>query len=523
VTSSRHSAPTSSDPSSSGTGGLRRRSLIRTGALTAALAATAPAAARAAEPAHPGRGHGKGGGRGTGAEFRAQDLAEGGDGVFPNYRIPAIVQLENGDILASYDGRPTHEDAPGPNSILQRRSTDGGRTWGEQTVIDQGREGEDKIGFSDPSYVLDRSTGTLFNFHVFSKDQGFFGSVYGDDDEDRDVLSAALAVSTDDGHTWTRRLITDVVKPEEVRGTFATSGAGIQVTRGSYAGRLVQQYAGQWRDESIRAFSVYSDDHGETWHMGRSVGTDMDENKVVELSDGRLMLNSRIHSGAKARFVSISEDGGETWSEPVVDTTLTDPVNNASIIAMNPGVEAGSAAAKELLFSNSDDAGSRVNGTIRYSYDDGETWPVAKTYEPGSHVYSQLAALDDGTFAVLYETDDGNRIVYGSFDRDWLRPFRLHVAPVTAEVAAGGSVELRVDLRNDEGHALPAGTATAALPEGWTAESVHMPGLAPGKRRTLRITVTAPEGTDAGSVLADITLEAGKYSLRGDAEITVMS
>ncbi|GAE71438.1 sialidase [Cutibacterium acnes JCM 18916] len=35
-----------------------------------------------------------------------------------------------------------------------------------------------------------------------------------------------------------------------------------------------------------QAQSIYSDDHGITWHAGNPVGRMMDENKVVELSDG---------------------------------------------------------------------------------------------------------------------------------------------------------------------------------------------------------------------------------------------
>ena len=73
--------------------------------------------------------------------YQEQDLAVAGQGGFPNYRIPALTVTNDGTILASYDGRPTAIDAPGPNSVLQRRSEDGGRTWQEQTVTygnDQG-------------------------------------------------------------------------------------------------------------------------------------------------------------------------------------------------------------------------------------------------------------------------------------------------------------------------------------------------------------------------------------------------
>lgn len=45
----------------------------------------------------------------------------------------------------------------------------------------------------------------------------------------------------------------------------------------------------------------------------------------------------------------------------------------------------------------------RKNRTIRLSYDDGETWTVGKTLEPGPAAYSDLAVLPDGTILCFYE------------------------------------------------------------------------------------------------------------------------
>lgn len=456
------------------------------------------------------------------SDWSAQTIASGGTGGFPYYRIPAVVQLPDGTILASYDGRPLNGDAPNPNSILQRRSTDGGRTWGEQTVISQGRVGADKIGYSDPSYVYDSTTGTLFNFHVYSKDAGFPTSIEGDDDADRRILSAVVAVSTDGGATWEHRLITDVVKPAGVVSTFATSGAGIQISRGPHAGRLVQQYAGKFTDGTIKAYSVYSDDHGATWTMGRPTGTAMDENKVVELSDGRLMMNSRANSGPKARLVSYSEDGGASWSQPKADDTLIDPRNNGSIIRKNPGAAPGTREASELLFSNSASTTARTTGTVRYSCDDGETWPVAKVYEPGNHSYSQLVALADGTYGNLYETRPDREIAYGTFGDAWLQPFCARFDTARATIAAGSTGSAPVTIRNDDSEALPAGRATASgLPSGWTAGTVDVPALAPGESATVSVPITVGSTQVAGAFTADVRVTAGRFALRGDLEVTV--
>lgn len=85
-----------------------------------------------------------------------------------------------------------------------------------------------------------------------------------------------------------------------------------------------------------QAQSIYSDDHGITWHAGNPVGRMMDENKVVELSDGTLMLNSRDAARSGRRKVAYSHDGGLTWGPVKLVDDLIDPTNNAQIIRAYP-------------------------------------------------------------------------------------------------------------------------------------------------------------------------------------------
>lgn len=380
--------------------------------------------------------------------YTEQQLATNGQGGFPNYRIPALTVAPNGDVLASYDGRPTAADSPGPNSILQRRSTDDGVTWGPQEVVAAGKTTAPIEGYSDPSYVVDRETGTIYNFHVKSYDQGFGGSRPGVDPTARDVIHANVSASTDDGRTWTHRTITaDVTADLGWRSRFAASGQGIQLRYGPHAGRLVQQYTIINGSGQFQAVSVYSDDHGATWQVGQPVGTGMDENKTVELSDGRVMLNSRDSAGSKYRKVAYSTDGGVTYGPVTLDTELPDPTNNASIVRAYPNAPQGSAEAKVLLFSNAASQTGRVNGTVRVSYDDGETWPVARVFQPGSMAYSTLATLADGTVGLLYEPGGGGGgIRFAKLDHDWLlaapssTPGEVEVttASVTSATPAGG-------------------------------------------------------------------------------------
>ncbi|OBT70150.1 hypothetical protein VE03_00377 [Pseudogymnoascus sp. 23342-1-I1] len=382
--------------------------------------------------------------------FSEQVLATNGVGPSPYYRIVALANLGNGVVLASYDGRPDGGDSPSPNSILQRRSTDGGVTWGAPTYIAQGQAGATGVqqyGFSDPSYVVDRDTGKIFNFHVFSKNVGFAGSVIGNDDANLSIISSEVSVSTDGGVSWSTdptnqprlppaasSLITKAVKPVGttvngvanvggVVGQFAASGEGIQLRYGAYAGRLIQQFVGRVVQPSgnviYQAYSVYSDDSGSTWQMGNPVGVGMDENKVVELSNGSVMLNSRPSDASGYRKVSISTDGGVTYSVPTSETQLPDPKNNGAIARMYPDAAEGSADAKILLFTNANSQSSRVSGTARYSCDDGTTWSAGRVFQAGAMSYSTITALGDDTFGIFYE-GASNTLTFAKVDKAWL-------------------------------------------------------------------------------------------------------
>src|SRR6478609_11817437 len=114
-------------PPASRNGRGRRRPLLRYGTIAAlVLALSLPAAAASAAPA-PGYL--------TDPNADPGDYLElniGADRTAANYfyRIPALAHLGDGVVLASWDARPgSAADAPHPNSIIQRRSTDNGRTW----------------------------------------------------------------------------------------------------------------------------------------------------------------------------------------------------------------------------------------------------------------------------------------------------------------------------------------------------------------------------------------------------------
>lgn len=323
------------------------------------------------------------------------DLERGGDG-YPVYRIPALAVTELGTLIAAYDGRPAGGDLPANIDLLIRRSIDGGTTWLPRQTV---RADTAPFGFGDPSLIVDRETGRIFLFHAASIRQGYHGAHAGNDPTDPDLLHVDYSWSDDDGISWQHRRITRAVKDSAWGGIFAASGAGIQLRHGSHPGRLVQQYVVRVANQNF-GLSVWSDDHGRTWHHGALVGPDVDENKTVELADGRVMLNGRFRLG---RQVAISTDGGASYQGLRLDSTLVDPGNNAAIIRVSPDAVATDPRAHWLLFSNTSDPRARQNLMVRLSCDDGASWSTGHVIEPGAAGYSTMAVLPDGRIGVLYE------------------------------------------------------------------------------------------------------------------------
>lgn len=447
------------------------------------------------------------------------------------YRIPALTYLGNNVVLAAWDGRPgSAADAPNPNSIVQRRSTDGGQTWGPVQVIAAGHVADasgPKYGYSDPSYIYDAEAGKVFAFFVYSKDQGFGGSQFGNDDADRAVISSAVIESSDGGITWSQpRLITNVTKPGtsktspaagDVRSNFASSGEGIQLKYGQYKGRLIQQYAGDVRQadgtNKIQAYSVYSDDHGATWHKGANVGDRMDENKTVELSDGRVLLNSRDNANQGYRKVAVSTDGGATYGPVTQDTELPDPANNGAIARMFPNAAQGSADARKLIFTNANSKTGRENVSARVSCDDGATWPGVRTIRSGFSAYSTVTRLEDGKFGVLYEGNYTDNMPFAKFDDAWLNYVCAPLSVPAVTAAPGATQQVPVTVTNQEATTLTGANATVYTPSGWSATTVPVPDVAPGASVIVNVALTAPANASGPQNLnAAFTTADGRVS-----------
>jgi sialidase-1 len=138
------------------------------------------------------------------------------------------------------------------------------------------------------------------------------------------------------------------------------------------------------------------------------------ESTVVELSDGRIMLNSRNQNvansdGKHLRVVSISRDEGISFPEAksYEAEKLIEPKGvQASLLyhSYNKKTKKGN-----ILFSNPANMENRCNGTLRLSTDDAKTWSQEYVYAPNTCEnkyftgYSDLALFPNGNVGVLYE------------------------------------------------------------------------------------------------------------------------
>lgn len=487
-------------------------------------------------------------------EGRPLTLVRPGDGGFQCHRIPALTTATNGWILASWDGRPNNcGDSPQPNSIVQRISKDGGRSWEPLQVVAHGSIDDPTHGYSDPSYVVDRETGDIFLFFVKSFDQGLHGSHPGVDPEDRNVQHAAVMKSSDNGETWTEPWVITAEITDDVEhyvSRFAASGEGIQLRQGEHAGRLIQQFTYKVIDDGVdvfKAVSVYSDDHGETWQAGQPFGAGMDENKVVELSDGRLMVNSRASGhGAdfvNARRVAISEDGGSTYGEVTVDETLVDPANNAGLTRAFPDADPEDPRSKIILFTNTFNPGARTNGTVHVSFDDGQTWSGHKEFFADHTGYSTITplpdengSLDTGTYGILFETPSAG-LSYMPISFDWLEVLPLAVTGVDREVYRGGNI-LDFTVSNVGDETISGAMLNLDLPEGWEivdptvplsedadhsgfADGVVVPDIAPGGTAEVSVKVRIPDDQPSGDIDIPAIVSLGDDSARGSITLTV--
>ena len=315
---------------------------------------------------------------------------EQGSAGYEVYRIPAIVKSKEGVLLAFAEARKLRSNGDsGDIDLVVKRSTDNGVTWSSQiTIWDDGRN-----TCGNPVPIVD-DQGRVHLLMTWNHGDDKWSTLV--NGTGKDTRRPYYTFSDDEGVTWSEPAeITADIKDESWDWYGTGPVHGIQIRNGTYKGRLVSpNYFTTRENGSVEDYShvAYSDDHGATWKAGAPTPSgSVGECSVAELADGSLILNMRTGDGFY-RKQSISSDGGETWSDPVVDTDQLDAKCQGSILTIG----------NNLLLSNAS-AATRSNMTIRRSLDNGETWTGKKLIYSGMSGYSDMTEISSGKVALFYE------------------------------------------------------------------------------------------------------------------------
>ena len=120
---------------------------------------------------------------------------------------------------------------------------------------------------------------------------------------------------------------------------------------------------------------------------------------------------------AEGRRDSCRDDAGETWSEVAFDPGMPEPSVQGSLVRFTTADKHGR---NRVLLAHPSSRTERALLTVRMSYDECRTWPVAKLLHQEYSGYSDMAIAPDMTVLCLYESEWHARMLLARFTLDWL-------------------------------------------------------------------------------------------------------
>ena len=348
------------------------------------------------------------------------------------YRIPAIVQLIDGRLLAIGDDRHRSDSDIGGNwgiDIVGCISDDGGITWSTPIMIANG-DGY-RLGFSDShgdaAVVADRETGDILIMCASGK-QGFLSSTL------EDPLRVGCYRGTGDAIFWiaqdvTRDMYGIFTDFPEVNALFFSSGRICQ-SRLFKLGSHYRIYSAVDGPSEVGCLVLYSDDFGLSWHALGGPGARPtvapfgDEAKIEELPNDNVLLSCRSKQTATSgRLFNIYDYATNSWGEMAVSNdsqsgTYSEECSCNGELLIVPVQRVSDGLQVHLVLQSVPRGNGRQQVSIYYKplldsgdYDEPadfslgwECYPVTEAYS----AYSTMIATSDGDIAFYYEDCNDN-------------------------------------------------------------------------------------------------------------------
>lgn len=327
-------------------------------------------------------------------------IEKAGENGYEFYRIPGIIATDKGTLIVYYEAR--HGDDWAVIDIFMKRSSDGGKSWEERKMLFSGMG---KNATNNPVMFVD---GPKLHMMCLQNYKRMFH-----------------IVSDDDGVTWSQPdEITYAL--EEAREAYPWTcaavgpGHGVKLSNGRLLAPvwLASNPANVFLHAPSRTGTIYSDDGGNTWHMGQLLdvpGAESPNEACLALrDDGSVLINVRTRrpegepvTKEHFRALAVSGSGVDNWRDVRIERQLPDPVCQGSMANCPEGI----------LFTNCDSHISRARHTLRLSKDGGKTWDAGL-------MYNALAGYSD----VCYDKRTGAAFVFYEYERETqLRVSRIEI------------------------------------------------------------------------------------------------
>ena len=326
-------------------------------------------------------------------------------GGYITYRIPSLNQLGPGKLLLIAEARKysTDDMDHGWNDIVQKTSTDSGRSWSSMALIHSESKPGAWVTIGNPApVVLHSHPGTVLLV------------------ASRNNKMAILLRSEDNATSWSKPRNLTNVSPAARNWTWIATGppGGIQLPSGRVIVNCDHKkgpFNGGTGRETIFSHVMYSDNFGSTFSVSDPIPGGNECHSALT-REGSLLMTMRTNTLSRA--FAWSTTAGRTWSAPITSplpysyiggqcesTMLTLPGPDRPLLLSTPF----SLFDKNKSTNPKALAPPRANGSLFISYSSGHHWSFYRSIvgPTTGFGYSALSLVNETHFGLVFEAGGG--------------------------------------------------------------------------------------------------------------------